>query len=148
MAVTVDLALFDWSDDVRLLLIRRGHEPFQDCWALPGGFVDMDERVETAAKRELLEETGVELETLHFLGYFDAVDRDPRGRTLSFAFWGVVSAADVEVVSGDDAAESRWHPVDELPELAFDHAEIVARAVASLRVRLVRTFEGQKNPHY
>lgn len=130
MAVTVDLVVLDRSAGRRrILLIRRARPPFEGRWALPGGFVDMDELVEDAARRELLEETGVTAGGLRFLGYFDAIGRDPRERTVSLAFAAEIDAAAASVRAGDDAAAAEWHDVEELPPLAFDHAGIVAAAL-------------------
>lgn len=130
MAVTVDLVVLDRSaGEGRILLIRRARPPFEGRWALPGGFVDMDERIEDAARRELLEETGVAAGKLRFLGYFDAIGRDPRERTVSFAFAAEIDAAAARIRAGDDAAAAEWHDVADLPPLAFDHAGIVAAAL-------------------
>ena len=127
MAVAVDVVLFTGRGaDRRVLLIRRANPPFQGGWALPGGYVDMDETAAAAARRELREETGVDIGDLRFVGYFDALGRDPRERTLSLAFAGEARA--VEVTAGDDAAEARWFLLSALPDLAFDHAQILAAA--------------------
>ncbi len=124
-AVTVDMAVFrETGDTTELLLIQRKHDPYAGRWALPGGFVDMDETVEEAAARELYEETnlkGVPLEQFHV---FSKVDRDPRGRTISVIFTGILTG-EQEVRAKDDAQEARWFPLDKLPPLAFDHDEIV-----------------------
>ncbi len=129
MAVTVDAVLFELTDPPRVLLIERGHEPFKGKWAIPGGYVEMDEQVHVAAERELAEETGVEGIALTFLGYFDGVDRDPRERTLSLAFWGTVPPNSVAITASDDACDARWRSILELPELAFDHQLILERAI-------------------
>ena len=127
MAVTVDAVVFKRDPD-SVLLIKRGKAPFAGAWALPGGFVDMTESCEAAVRRELAEETGLEGVELRFLHYFDAVDRDPRERTLALSCWGVADSAAV-VNGADDAADARWHPVAQLPELAFDHAQVIDRAL-------------------
>lgn len=115
-----------------LLLVRRGSEPFKGCWALPGGFMEMDERLERCAVRELEEETGLVVgeEDIRLVGVYSAPERDPRGRTVSAAFLvqGAWPSAKGEPHAGDDAAEVRWWPMAALPTLAFDHAEIVADA--------------------
>ena len=129
MAVTVDVVLFDSPARGRILLIQRRNEPFKDHWALPGGYVDMDETVLDAAHRELAEETGVTQIDLTFLGYFDAIDRDPRERTIAIAFVGALREA-APVQAGDDARDAGWHTIEALPPLAFDHAQIIRRAVA------------------
>lgn len=131
MAVTVDAVVFKRDPD-SVLLIRRGKAPFAGAWALPGGFVDLTETCEAAARRELAEETGLEGVELRFLHYFDAVDRDPRERTLALSFWGVADGAAV-VNGADDSADARWHPVAQLPELAFDHAQVIDRALNAWR---------------
>lgn len=132
-AVTADCVIVgeDGQGSRRLLLVRRGNEPFKGCWALPGGFMEMDETLEECARRELKEETGLET-TARFeeLKSFSTVDRDPRGRTITVAFLAVVAMS--EVKGSDDAAEARWFALDELPELAFDHEEIVQTALEHL----------------
>jgi len=119
------------KDSKQLLLIQRGIEPFFGKWALPGGFVEMDELLVDACKRELMEETGLDVQELTPFVAADKVDRDPRGRTISLLFYGFVSE-DAVVKSGDDAANAEWFPVDALPELAFDHADLVARFKAEI----------------
>ena len=112
-----------------ILLIRRGNEPYRGCWALPGGFMEMDETIEHCAVRELHEETGINVgeEQLHLIGIFSRPGRDPRGRTVTAAY-RIDLPTDTDAHSGDDAAEARWFPLSELPPLAFDHAEIIAKA--------------------
>lgn len=132
IGVTVDLVLFDAAAPrPRILLIRRKNDPHAGMWALPGGFVEQDERIKDAARRELQEETGAVVQDVAFLGYFDAPDRDPRQRTISFAFWAKVDAAGQTIEAADDATEARWHDVDALPGLAFDHGEVVVAALAA-----------------
>lgn len=131
IAVTVDAVVFR-AAPARVLLIKRGRAPFEGAWALPGGFVDMAETCADAAARELQEETGLAGVALSFLHYFDAVDRDPRERTLALAFWGV-AGDDAKASAADDAADVDWHAVDALPELAFDHAEVIERALQAWR---------------
>lgn len=112
-----------------VLLIRRGRPPFEGAWALPGGFLDEFEQPEDAARRELLEETGLEYSgPLVPLGGFGRQGRDPRGWTVSFAYLAVLDEPDVSVSGSDDAAEARWFPLEDPPPLAFDHDEIVAAA--------------------
>ena len=112
-----------------ILLIRRGNEPYRGCWALPGGFMEMDETIEHCAVRELQEETGINVgeEKLHLIGIFSRLGRDPRGRTVTAAY-RIDLSTNTDAQSGDDAAEARWFPLSELPPLAFDHAEIIAKA--------------------
>jgi 8-oxo-dGTP diphosphatase len=134
-ALTVDCVLFG-SDEgsTKVLLVRRGRPPFEGCWALPGGFMDMDETLEHAARRELREETGVELGTtpLDQLGAFDAIDRDPRHRTISVVHVGFVRVHEHPLAAGDDASEVAWFALDALPALAFDHAHVLEVATRGL----------------
>jgi 8-oxo-dGTP diphosphatase len=128
--VTVDCVIFRDHDFQReILLIRRMHEPYQDRWAFPGGFMGMDETLEEAAARELKEETGlsgVELSQFHA---FSSLHRDPRARTVGIAFLGFAEPGNWQVNGGDDAAEARWFPLKQLPLLAFDHDEILLKAL-------------------
>ena len=133
--VTVDVvALTEIDERVHLLVVRRGNPPFEGQWALPGGFLEVDEDFAPGAVRELEEETGVSLgpDRLRQLGAYGAPDRDPRGRTISVAH--VVRLDEpVEPQGGSDADDARWLPVDDLlaaDELAFDHARIVRDALA------------------
>ena len=112
----------------RVLLIERGGEPFKGCWALPGGFMNMDETTEQCAFRELEEETGLKIGEVHQIGAYSRVDRDPRGRTITVAYLAVVDAP-IAVIGQDDAAKAQWFPLSALPELAFDHADIMRDAV-------------------
>lgn len=133
-AVTVDLLVFARSDQTtevrwRVLLVRRRRPPFAGLWAVPGGFLDMDEKAADAARRELREETGLDdAGPIAFLGVYDDLDRDPRGRTISLAFVARLEGPLQPVRGGDDAAEAAW--VDPLAleeeDLAFDHAKILA----------------------
>ena len=116
--------------DNKVLLVRRGNEPFRDCWALPGGFMEMDETIEHCAVRELQEETALQVaeSDLRLIGVYSAPGRDPRGRTVTAAY-AVQVPADTSAIAGDDAAEVRWWSLDELPPLAFDHAQIINDAL-------------------
>ncbi len=126
-AVTVDMAVVrKKGDGYELLLIQRKHDPFAGKWALPGGFVDMDETVEEAADRELYEETNLKNIPLEQFHVFSQPGRDPRGHTISVVFIGFLTG-EQDVKAKDDAQEARWFPLDKLPELAFDHAEIVEK---------------------
>ncbi len=132
--VTVDALLFGaGADPLTVLLIERGNEPFAGRWALPGGFVDMDEDLPLAAARELGEETGVIGIELDQLRTFGAPDRDPRGRSISVVFWAIVDERQFTARGGDDAARAQWFPVTSLPPMAFDHASIIAYAVRRLQ---------------
>ncbi len=124
-AVTVDAIVYAKDNSgKKVLLIERGTEPFKNKWALPGGFIDMDETLEEACIRELEEETGLKVGQMEQFRAYDAIDRDPRHRTIS-----VVFATEVEslqpVTGSDDAARAEWFSVNKLPELAFDHARIL-----------------------
>lgn len=132
-AVAADIALFrEAATGTELLLIRRGKAPYAGRWALPGGFVNIDEDLEPAARRELREETGLEAGMLRQLQTFGHPDRDPRERVITVVFIGYAHEPTAEPRAGDDAAEARWFSLDALPELAFDHAKIIALAGNSL----------------
>ena len=134
-ALTVDAVLVSREPRPRVLLIRRKHEPYGGAWALPGGFVEEGERLIEAARRELKEETGVAVEDLEQLTIAGDPGRDPRGWTVSAVFWARVDAATANAVADDDAAEVGWFDLDELPEMAFDHAMILGRARARIADR-------------
>ena len=124
-ALTVDSIVFTSEDNSTfVLLIQRGQGPFKNKWALPGGFVNMDELLETACRRELEEETGLKLDKMKQFKAFDAINRDPRHRTISVVFSAEVPKK-MEVKGGDDAAHAKWFSLEELPELAFDHQQIL-----------------------
>ncbi|MFI1510228.1 NUDIX domain-containing protein [Streptomyces sp. NPDC020597] len=114
-----------------VLLIERGWDPFEGCWALPGGHVDTGETSLAAAARELEEETGITVsaDDLRQVGAFDDPGRDPRGRYVSVAYTATLPVP-VRPTAGDDATAARWWPLNALPDLAFDHADILARATA------------------
>ncbi|MEX0995478.1 MAG: NUDIX hydrolase [Flavobacteriaceae bacterium] len=130
ISVTVDAVVFKKEKTESLIvLIRRKNPPFQDQWALPGGFVENDEDLETAAKRELREETGIDLSSCEQLYTFGKPKRDPRGRTISIVYVGFAKPLD-QPVAADDAKEAKWFAIDKLPELAFDHQEIISLAIS------------------
>ena len=132
MAVTTDCAIFTYEDwKLKVLLVRRGGEPYKGQWAFPGGFLKMDETAEEGARRELREETGLVPSAIGQLGVFSDVDRDPRERVITIAWYALVKPS--EVVGGDDADEAAWFPVDALPPLAFDHRKIFEAAMERLR---------------
>jgi 8-oxo-dGTP diphosphatase len=133
--VTVDAVVFAIrSGRLEVLLIERGNDPFAGMWALPGGFVEMDEDLPDAAARELHEETGVTDISLTQFRTFGEPGRDPRGRSVSVAYVALADPARFEVRSGDDAAAAQWHPAAGLTGLAFDHHEVVDFALDTLRV--------------
>ena len=121
-ALTVDAILISKQNSV--LLIERGGEPFKGKWALPGGFIEMDEPLDTACLRELEEETGIRVGELIQFKAYGAVNRDPRGRTISVIFYAFTED-ELAANAGDDAANAKWFPIDQLPELAFDHQLIL-----------------------
>jgi 8-oxo-dGTP diphosphatase len=137
-AVTVDVVMVTRDAEPRVLLIRRKHDPFAGAWALPGGFVDMDETLEAAARRELREETGLLAEEIEQLHTFGDPGRDPRGRTISVVYLTRVDASRVRPRADDDAAEVGWYPLHQLPTLAFDHDQVLAMA----RLRLAGGRQG------
>lgn len=133
--VTTDCLIFRQIEKVwQLLLIERGDEPFKGSWALPGGFVEMDEDLEAGAVRELKEETGLKGIELHQFQAFGAPDRDPRARTITIVYWGM-APSEAHAKGGDDAAQARWFALDSLPALAFDHDVIIASALQDERVQ-------------
>ncbi len=136
-AVTADIAVFSLrQQQLQLLLIRRGGEPFKGCWALPGGFLDIDEDLESCAARELEEETGVRDLYLEQVCAFGRPQRDPRERVISVAYFALVPVERLQVRAASDAAEAGWFALNALPELAFDHAEIIRMARQRLAAKL------------
>jgi len=136
-AVTTDCIIFGF-DGIKLnvLLIERGIEPFKGKWAFPGGFMNMDETAEECAKRELFEETGIEDVYIEQLYTFTDVQRDPRGRVLSVAYFALLKQSELTVCAGDDASKAQWFPVDDVPSLAFDHELIFRTALNRLRGKI------------
>lgn len=139
-AVTVDCVVFglDLKEDaLRIMLIERDVPPFKGRWALPGGFVKMDESVDEAARRELREETGIEGVFLEQLYTFGEVSRDPRERVISVAYYALVSLEGHAIEAGTDARAAAWFSIDDLPGLAFDHDSIVDVAILRLKGKVV-----------
>jgi 8-oxo-dGTP diphosphatase len=136
-AVTTDVVLFTIDDRrLQLLLIRRGSEPFKGQWALPGGFLEIDEDLQDGALRELREETGVSGIYLEQLRTFGRPGRDPRERVISVAYYALAPCQRLTVRAASDAAEASWFPAADLPALAFDHAEIIRAAHERLVAKL------------
>ena len=136
-SVMTDCVIFGFDGkDLNILLVERGLEPFKGSWALPGGFLKMDETVEECAKRELMEETNVSNVFLEQFHTFSAVDRDPRERVITVAFYALVKPSDYEVIGGDDAAQAEWFNQNELPPLAFDHEDVINMAKDCLKEKL------------
>jgi 8-oxo-dGTP diphosphatase len=136
-AVTVDCVVFGLEgNDLRVLLIERKHDPFAGCWAIPGGFVNINESLEDAARRELHEETGVTNVYLEQFYSFGAPKRDPRERVISVAFFVLVKPGDYALCASSDASAAAWFSLKRLPKLAFDHAEILARARQHLQQKI------------
>jgi 8-oxo-dGTP diphosphatase len=133
-SLTVDCVVFGLDEeDLKVLLIQRDLEPFKGRWALPGGFVQPEENLEDAARRELQEETGLERVFLEQLYTFGDVGRDPRGRVVSVVYYGLVKLGDHRVRAATDAREASWFSVWDTPSLAFDHDRILQAALARLK---------------
>jgi 8-oxo-dGTP diphosphatase len=143
-SVTVDVTLFTYiRNGLRVLLIRRGNEPFAGKWALPGGFVDANEPLEMAAARELREETGMGDVYLEQLAAFGDPGRDPRGWVISVAYLALAGADVIAATrAGDDASDAAWFDIENLPSLAFDHELILSTAVHHMRQKLQYTLTG------
>ena len=139
-ALTADCIVFSFSPDgkespLKVLLIKRGADPYKDYWAFPGGFVNPNETAEQGAVRELQEETGLQAPYLEQIDVFSTPNRDPRQRVVTVPF--IVLTRDMNAVASDDAAEAKWFSIDDLPSLAFDHKEIFEKAITALRKSLV-----------
>ncbi len=134
-ALTVDVILLTNDPLPKVLLIQRKNNPFKDCWAFPGGFMDMDETLIKAAYRELKEETHIVVDNLKTLGIYDSVDRDPRGRTISAVYYQVVDTC-IPAIADDDAKNVHWFSLSQLPGLAFDHETILQDLLQKLEITL------------
>src|SRR5881628_2253685 len=133
-ALTVDCVVFAFDEgELKVLLIERALEPFRGKWALPGGFVRVDETLDEAARRELEEEGGLRNVFLEQLYTFGRVDRDPRERVVSVAYYALVNLAGHDINATTDATDAKWFAVGDTPRLAFDHDEILEMAVARLQ---------------
>lgn len=136
-ALTVDAIVFGLDqDELKVLLIQRAFEPFKGKWAFPGGFVEMDETTEAAVLRELQEETGIKEAVLEQLYTFSVVNRDPRERVVSVAYFGLVKPSAINMAAASDAADVGWFPINDVPALAFDHREILETALGRLRMKI------------
>ena len=132
MAVTTDCVIFTYEDwTLKVLLVRRGMDPYKGEWAFPGGFLKNDETAKAGAIRELYEETALETNTIRELGVFSDPSRDPRERVITIAYYALIKPS--EVVGGDDADEAAWFPIQKLPQLAFDHQQIFDAAMERLK---------------
>lgn len=133
-ALATDCAIFGFDGgELKLLLLKREKEPFENKWALPGGFVYMDETAEVSAKRILMEKAGIKDVFIEQLYTFSRIDRDPRERIVSVSHYALVDKSQFELVAGRDTIQAAWHPISRLPELGFDHDEIVAMAIERLK---------------
>ena len=131
-AITVDIIL---QYNSKILLIKRANNPFKNQWALPGGFMDMGETLEYAAKRELAEETALNNIYLHQFKTYSEINRDPRHRTISTVFFHISNDTTPDAVAGDDAKEAKWWHINNLPKIAFDHNLIINDFIESKKVR-------------
>lgn len=128
-AITADCVIYGFDGEhLKILLVERGLEPYKGMWALPGGFMRMDETIEETARRELYEETGLKDVFMSQFKMFSKVDRDPRERVVTVVFTALVRPSDYKLVAGDDASNALWFDEQFLPPLAFDHAEIIKEA--------------------
>lgn len=135
--LTVDAVVFGYEEGlVSILLVKRKYEPFKGCWALPGGFVLEDESLEAAVERELHEETGVKINYLEQLYTFGNPARDPRGRIVSIAYFGLVRPDAFHIKASTDAEEAEWFDINQLPEISFDHKEIIESAIKRLQGKI------------
>ena len=137
-ALTVDCIVFglDAQQELKVMLIQRDIPPFQGKWAIPGGFVRLDETLEAAALRELQEETGIHDVFLEQLYTFGDLARDPRDRTVTVAYYALINLTEQEIKATADAREAAWFALSEIPQLAFDHDQILQTAIARLRSKI------------
>ena len=131
-AVTADCVVITSETEPRVLFIERGGEPYKGQWAIPGGFLNMDETVAHCSERELEEETGIVLTGMQLVGIYSDVERDPRGRVLTVAYAAMTTMP--EANAGDDAAAAKWWPLNALPQLAFDHDKILEDAKRVMKI--------------
>lgn len=137
-AVTTDTLVFREGEKcIEVLLVKRRKEPYKNFWALPGGFLEIEETPEEGARRELKEETGLAIDLLKEVGTFGEIDRDPRGRTITIAFYTFVKNHNSQLQASSDATEVRWVSIKELPEMAFDHREILTEGLLKLKSHIM-----------
>ncbi len=137
-AVTTDMLVFrEGKECVEILLIKRKKDPYKNFWALPGGFLEIDETPEDGARRELEEETGLSIDVLKEIGTFGDIDRDPRGRTITIAFYTFIRNEEQVATAKSDAAELKWFSIKEIPEMAFDHREILKEGLLKLKSHVI-----------
>jgi len=137
-AVTTDTMVFrEGNHCIEILLIKRKKDPYKDYWALPGGFLEIEETPEDGARRELKEETGLDIDVLKEAGTFGDIDRDPRGRTITIAFYTFINHRNRKIAAKTDAAEVKWFSIKELPEMAFDHKEILKEGILKLKSHIM-----------
>jgi 8-oxo-dGTP diphosphatase len=142
-SVTVDVVIFTIrDDDLKVLLVKRGVEPFKNKWAIPGGFVKMNESLEEAAKRELEEETGVKNVYLEQLYTFGKINRDPRGRVITVSYMALTNSNKINLKASTDVSEASWFSIKKLPSLAFDHKEILDYALKRMKWKFEYTAVG------
>ncbi|MFR1242505.1 MAG: NUDIX domain-containing protein, partial [Butyricimonas faecihominis] len=127
---------------LKVLLVERGGEPYKGCWAFPGGFLNMDETTDECAVRELEEETGLRDVFVEQLQVFSGVDRDPRGRTITVAYYALVNPVGIKVAGYDDAADARWFTLLDMPSLAFDHEHVLLVALHRLALKVYLQLNG------
>lgn len=136
-AVTTDCVIFGFDgDELKVLLIKRGIEPFKNYWALPGGFIELDEDADSCAKRKLEQETGLDEIFMEQLYTFSSVDRDPRYRVISIAYYALVKLSDFRPEAGNDTFQVEWFPLSAIPSLAFDHEQILEKAIIRLKGKI------------
>ncbi len=137
-AVTTDTLVFREGDQcMEVLLVKRRKDPYQGYWALPGGFLEIEETPEEGARRELKEETGLNIDILKEVGTFGEIDRDPRGRTITIAFYTFIHKTNKGLQAKSNAAEVKWVSIKNLPELAFDHREILQEGLLKLKSHIM-----------
>lgn len=137
ISLTVDAVVFGYEEgEISVLLIKRKYKPFKGEWAIPGGYVLNDESLETAVERELYEETGIKINYLEQLYTFGKPNRDPRGRVVSVAYFGLVRPNAFKILASTDAEQVQWFHINDLPKLSFDHKDILETAIKRLQAKI------------